>query len=48
VVIEAHLAQGNAADALRQFRLFEDLLARDLGLRPTPLMDELMRSVTMP
>jgi DNA-binding SARP family transcriptional activator len=43
VVIEAHLAEGNAADAIRQYELFERLLSGKLGLRPSQRMQELMR-----
>lgn len=46
VVIEAHLAEGNASDAIRQYRLFERLLAGKLGLRPSPRLQELMGVVT--
>lgn len=46
VVIEAHLAEANASDAIRQYRLFERLLSDKLGLRPSPRMQELMRLVT--
>ena len=46
VVIEAHLAEGNASDAIRQYRLFERLLSDRLGLSPSPRMQDLMRLVT--
>jgi DNA-binding SARP family transcriptional activator len=42
VLIEAHLAEGNAADARRQFESFRDLLWRDLEVRPSPALDALM------
>jgi DNA-binding SARP family transcriptional activator len=42
VLIEAHLAEGNAAEARRQFEGFRDLLWRDLGVRPSPALDALM------
>lgn len=46
VVIEAHLAEGNASDAIRQYRLFERLLSGKLQLQPSPRMQELIRPVT--
>lgn len=42
LVIEAHLADGNAAEAIRQYRLFSRLLAAQLGLEPSPRMKALM------
>jgi DNA-binding SARP family transcriptional activator len=48
VVIEAHLAEGNAAEAIRQYDLFRRLLETKLGLEPSPRMHELMRAVTAP
>jgi DNA-binding SARP family transcriptional activator len=42
VVIEAHLAEGNASEAVRQYELFRRLLGSKLGLRPSPLMQELV------
>jgi DNA-binding SARP family transcriptional activator len=35
-LIGAHLAEGNRADALRQYQLLSDLLRRDLDLEPSP------------
>jgi len=41
-VIEVHLAEGNHADALRQFESYRHLVARELGLSPSPAMRELV------
>lgn len=41
-LIEAHLAEGNTADARRQFEVFCDLLSRDLGVRPSPVLSALV------
>jgi DNA-binding SARP family transcriptional activator len=41
-LIEAFLAEGNAADAIRQYRLFRDLIRRELGLEPSPLLRQLV------
>jgi DNA-binding SARP family transcriptional activator len=35
-VIRVHLAEGNQADALREFRRYRALLQRELGVEPTP------------
>jgi DNA-binding SARP family transcriptional activator len=35
-LISSHLAEGNRADALRQYQLLHDLLRRDLDLEPSP------------
>jgi DNA-binding SARP family transcriptional activator len=45
VVIEAHLAEGNAAEAVRHYGVFEQLLRSRLGLEPSPLMRELVGSL---
>jgi DNA-binding SARP family transcriptional activator len=42
-LIKAHLAQGNAHEAIRQFHAYRRRLARDLGLEPSPHMLELVR-----
>lgn len=44
VLIEAYLAEGNRADALRHFRSFAQLLSRELGLRPTQPLVDLVRA----
>ena len=41
-VISAHLAEGNHAEALRQYQSFRRLLAVELGLPPTPAIRELV------
>lgn len=42
VLIEAHLAEGNTADARRQYDAFCTLLWRDLRVRPSPALAALM------
>jgi DNA-binding SARP family transcriptional activator len=44
-IIRIHLAQGNVAEALRQFELCAHLLRDDLGLEPSEQMIDLMRPV---
>lgn len=41
-VIEAQLGDGNASDAIRQYRLFARMLKSRLGLQPSPRMTLLM------
>ena len=41
-LVELHLAEGNAAEALRQFWLCRKLLHDQLGVEPSPLMLELV------
>jgi DNA-binding SARP family transcriptional activator len=41
-LIAAHIAEGNAVEALRQYRACRALLARDLGLQPTPALESLI------
>lgn len=45
VLIQAHLAEGNAAEGLRQFRLYERLLAAELGIEPSPRIRSVLPSV---
>jgi DNA-binding SARP family transcriptional activator len=42
VLIEAHLAEGNLADARRQFASFQCLLATELGVEPSPRLRALV------
>lgn len=44
-VIRVHLADGNAGEAIRQYRLCRRLLA-ELGVRPSRQIEELLRGVT--
>jgi DNA-binding SARP family transcriptional activator len=37
-----HLAQGNAAEALRQYHFYRDMLRSQLGLTPSPVMREMV------
>jgi DNA-binding SARP family transcriptional activator len=41
-VIAVHLDEGNPAEALRQFHVYRRLLARELGLPPSPTIRELV------
>jgi SARP family transcriptional regulator, regulator of embCAB operon len=41
-VIRVHLAEGNQANAVREFRCYRALLQRELGVEPTPSLFELV------
>lgn len=41
-VIRVHLKEGNATEALRQYRSYARLLANELGARPSPSMEQLL------
>ena len=45
-LIAAYIAEGNAGEAIRQYRMCERLLRDDLGIEPSPLIRELF--VSMP
>lgn len=45
-LIAVHVAEGNPASALRQYRGFASLLQRELGIRPSARMEELIDSMT--
>jgi DNA-binding SARP family transcriptional activator len=44
-VVRVHLAEGNIVEAMRAHKAYCELLLRDLGVGPTPLMEEIMREV---
>jgi DNA-binding SARP family transcriptional activator len=46
LLIRVHLAEGNAGEALGQYRLCRHLLRDRLGLEPSPQLDELVRPLT--
>ena len=41
-LIRAHLAEGNRSEALRQYRVFRDLLQHELGVGPSSMLQELV------
>lgn len=47
-LIKAHLAEGNAGEALRRYRHYAELARRELGLEPSPLMTGLVAHVAVP
>lgn len=42
LLVEAHLAEGNVAEAIREYEIFRDLLATELGVEPTDLLTSLL------
>jgi DNA-binding SARP family transcriptional activator len=44
-LIRAHLAEGNPTEAVRQYRVYADLLRRELDLQPSEALDALMRGL---
>jgi DNA-binding SARP family transcriptional activator len=43
LLMEIHLAEGNPCEAIRQYGIYRRLLAGELGLRPSPTLDDLVR-----
>lgn len=48
IVIEIHLAEGNAASALKHHQQYRRMLQRELGTAPSSQMDQLLRRMTSP
>ncbi|MFL6105517.1 MAG: BTAD domain-containing putative transcriptional regulator [Marmoricola sp.] len=44
LLVRAHLCEGNLAEAVRQYRTYAGLLARELQVRPSAAMEELVAS----
>jgi DNA-binding SARP family transcriptional activator len=44
-LIEAHLAEGNRSEAIRQFNIYRDQLHAELGLDPSPALRRLVMGV---
>ncbi|MCP9485282.1 MAG: hypothetical protein MSC30_05450 [Gaiellaceae bacterium MAG52_C11] len=47
-VVKVHLAEGNVAEAIRQYRLCRKLLNEQLGIEPSERMQELLPSLDVP
>lgn len=47
LLIKVHLAEGNAGEAVRQFQQCRRLLGEQLGLTPSPQLEELVRDLTI-
>jgi DNA-binding SARP family transcriptional activator len=46
-LVRAHLAAGNGAEAVRQYRLYRDLLESELGIACSPAMEALIAPLAM-
>jgi DNA-binding SARP family transcriptional activator len=47
MIIAIHLAEGNAVEAVRQYRFFGDLLRAELGIEPSPKMADMISNVKL-
>lgn len=45
ILVAAHLASGNASEAIRHFERYRCLLADEIGLQPSPAMTDLIEPV---
>ncbi len=45
VLIAAHLAEGNVSEAIRQFQAYRHLLLEELGVGPSPALEQLVPPV---
>jgi DNA-binding SARP family transcriptional activator len=46
-LVTVHLREGNRSEALRHYRWFCDLLDRELGVRPSHLLDDMIGALTV-
>jgi DNA-binding SARP family transcriptional activator len=44
-LIHAYLLEGNACDAIRQYRIFRDMIRREMDMEPSPRMRGLLAAV---
>jgi DNA-binding SARP family transcriptional activator len=47
-VVRVHLAEGNVAEAVREYDTFRHLLEEELGVVPSPQMEALVRGLRVP
>lgn len=45
VLIRVHLAEGNTWEAIRCYRRYEEIAARDLGVSPSPMLRSLLSGI---
>jgi DNA-binding SARP family transcriptional activator len=45
-VMKIHIAEGNGAEAIRRYRQYEKIAAKELGVPPSPMMRALLNEVT--
>jgi DNA-binding SARP family transcriptional activator len=46
-LIQAHIGEGNYGEAVHQYRIYRDLVDHELGVKPSGLMEELVRGLTV-
>jgi DNA-binding SARP family transcriptional activator len=46
LIMRTHLAEGNIAEAIHQYRSYAALLAEDLGAKPSPAMESLRNTIS--
>jgi DNA-binding SARP family transcriptional activator len=44
-LMKVHLAEGNVGEAIRRYRLYETIAARDLGVAPSTMMRSLLGGI---
>jgi DNA-binding SARP family transcriptional activator len=44
-LIQAHLAEGNAGEAVRRYRRYAEIADRELGVEPSPMMRALLNGI---
>jgi DNA-binding SARP family transcriptional activator len=47
LVMQAQIAQGNAAEAIHSYRQYQSLLDEELGLRPSPIINQLIQPLCL-
>ena len=48
LVVQVQIAQGNVAEAIHSYHGYQSLLREELGLEPSPLMDQLIQVLASP
>jgi DNA-binding SARP family transcriptional activator len=43
--VRAHLAEGNLGEAIKRYRHYETIAARELGVVPSPLMQSMLSQI---
>ena len=47
-LIRVHIAEGNFGEAVRQYRLYSELLFEEMGVDPSPQLESMMESFNKP
>jgi DNA-binding SARP family transcriptional activator len=46
-LMKVHLAEGNAGEAIKRYRQYEAIAARDLGVEPSAMMRSLLSEIRL-